>query len=527
MIKIDIALPIGYTASDIKGAIASALPVDESEIRDAHLVRRTLDLSDTRAPRYKCTVAFAASDEREAGLLKIRNRVRPHDERVYTPEVRVWNFRPVVVGAGPAGLFAALTLAESGARPIVLERGLPVAERRQKVELYNRLGVLDPECNIQFGEGGAGTFSDGKLKVGSKDEYKNKIISELIATGATEDIAFSATAHLGTDKLELIVAKVRERIISLGGEFIFGARMSALNVKNSALYAVEYIKDGVKESISTSAAVIAIGHSARDSVKALYLQGIKMESRPFGVGMRLEHKREYINKIVYRDAADMIEESASYHLVTHLPGGRSVYSFCMCPGGSVVAASSDPSGIVTNGMSEYSRMAENSNAAILVSVTPDDFGSEHPLAGFEYQKRIEHLAYARSDSPSAPVIRLSDLMEGSAPASLGEVSPSYPCGTHLDSPENYLPPYIPESIRAAIPDFDAWLPGYAYEDAVFTGPETRTTSPIRMLRDESGVAVGHCGIYPAGEGAGYAGGIISSAYDGIREADKLIKCYGK
>lgn len=527
MVKIDIALSPGYTRESITDAICDRLSISREEITDARLLRRVLDLSDTKAPRYKCTVAFSASAEREAGLLKMRNKVKAHEEEVYSPQSAIWDFKPVVVGAGPAGLFAALILAESGGCPIVLERGIAVGERRKKVELYNTLGILDPECNVQFGEGGAGTFSDGKLKLGAMDAYKRKIVAELISTGATEDIAFSSTAHLGTDKLEVIVERLREKITALGGSFIFGARMTSFGTKGSALSYVEYEKGGITERIDTRAVILATGHSARDTVKMLYDRGLPMEARPFGVGMRLEHRREYINKLVYREAVDVIDESASYHLVTHLPSGRSVYSFCMCPGGTVVAASSEDNGIVTNGMSEYARMAENSNAAILVSVTPEDFASDHPLAGIDYQTAIERCAYALSGSPKAPVIRLSELMADTESRQLGEVLPSYPIGTIHASPRQYMPDYITDSIREGMSDFERWMPGYAFGDAVFTGPETRSTSPVRMLRAESGEAVGLCGIFPSGEGAGYAGGIISSACDGVKQAEKLIGIYAK
>ena len=267
--------------------------------------------------------------------------------------------------------------------------------------------------------------------------------------------------------------------------------------------------------------ILATGHSARDTVTMLKENGLPMTAKSFGIGMRIEHPREYIDRIVYRDAVKMIEESASYHLVTHLPSGRSVYSFCMCPGGEVVAATSEECAIVTNGMSEYARRADNSNAAILVSVAPDDFGSDDPLAGIALQRKIERAAYEISESYKAPSVRLADLLSGVATASQG-VHPSYPIGTVDASPYDYMPEYIPDSITHAMPDFDAWLPGYNFGEAVLTGPETRTTSPIKIERGDDGCAVGYDGIYPAGEGAGYAGGIISSAVDGIKMAEMAV-----
>lgn len=527
MIKTDIILPIGYASEDIREAISARLPISTSEIFEVELVRRALDLSDTSAPRYKCTVAFSASEEKERGLLKIRNKVSPHTPACFALPRADMSFRPVVVGAGPAGLFATLALAEAGTKPILLERGLPAEERIKKVNLFNTLGILDTECNIQFGEGGAGTFSDGKLKVGSMDPYKARVIAEFIASGATSDIAYSTTAHLGTDRLAHIVASLREKIIALGGEIIFSAKMSALYYKDGAISGVGYTREGREERIDTLAVILATGHSARDTLRLLYSYGIPMEARGFGVGMRIEHPREYINSIVYREAKDIIKDTATYHLVTHLPSGRSVYSFCMCPGGTVVAATSEEGSVVTNGMSEYRRMADNSNSAILVSVKPSDFESDSPLAGIEYQEKIEKEAYSLAGGYAAPAIALDALFSSAAYTTSAEVAPSYPRGTVPASPDEYMPEYISESIKAAMRDFDAWLPGFASGGAVLTGPETRTTSPVRILRDSSGECPTMRGLFPCGEGAGYAGGIVSSATDGLRMAEKLLIAFAK
>ena len=523
MIKTDLVLPYGYNHDTVKKAISSHLPIDKGEIGEVRIIRRELVVKDGQSSSYKATVAFSAGSDKEEGLLKIRNKVKIADEDLFYPKRSNFEKRPVVVGAGPSGLFAALTLAESGARPIVIERGLEVEERAKRIELFGTLGILDTECNVQFGEGGAGTYSDGKLKYGAKDKYKRKVLEEFIEGGADESIAYSTSAHLGTDKLPGIVKKLRNKIISFGGDFIFSAKLTDLTLKDGEITAISYEKDGDSVTLECDTLILATGHSARDTIAMLKEKGLVMKAKGFGIGMRIEHPREYINRIVYRDSADVIKETASYHLVTHLDSGRSVYSFCMCPGGQVVAATSEEGAIVTNGMSEYARKADNSNAAILVSVTPEDFGSYDPLAGIELQRKIERAAYAISGSYKAPSIRLGDLLSKETSSSDGSVKPSFPLGTIPSSPYDYLPEYIPSSIKAAMPDFDAWLPGYLYPDAILTGPETRTTSPVRIEREADGCASGFVGIYPTGEGAGYAGGIVSSAVDGIKMAELAIE----
>ena len=521
MIKTDIHIPFNYTDEDIFAALSLRIPVKKDEIREMKILKRALDLTDKNDIHYTATVAIALSEEREAGLLKMKKKVSLAPDFSFDIPPCSFASRPLVVGAGPAGLFAALLLAEAGAKPILIDRGLPVAEREKKVSLFNTLGLLDPECNIQFGEGGAGSFSDGKLKVGSLDKYKYKVLSDFVSCGAPEDILYSVGAHVGTDKLKNIVQKIRQKIISLGGEVLFSTKLTSLKIKDGSICGAVCECGGEQLEIDTDSIILATGHSARDTFRMLKDSGVKMDAKGFGIGLRIEHPREYINRLVYGNNPPENIGAASYHLVTHLPSGRSVYSFCMCPGGTVVAAAGEQGGIVTNGMSEYARNADNSNAALLVSVTPADFGSDDPLAGIALQQMIERRAFSvAGESYKAPSFPLGSFMNGEPTEC---ISPSYPVGTEQISPEVYLPDYVTHSLRAAIPDFDAWMPGYNLSSAVLTGPETRTTSPVRLRRTSDYEAEGIRGLYPTGEGAGYAGGIISSARDGLMVAEALIQ----
>lgn len=522
MIKTDIKLKIAYTTADIREALLSRIPLTPDEVRDFTIVRRSLNVKDQGDIHYDMTVALDLSAERERGLLNIRKKVRLHEmPELIIPPSRLF-VRPLVVGAGPAGLFAALTLAIAGARPLVIERGESVDEREVTVKRFNSFGILDPESNIQFGEGGAGTFSDGKLKYGAPDEYKMFVLRELAAAGGDEDITYSVGAHLGTDKLKTIVKKIREKIISLGGEFRFNTRLDRLIVRNGEAVGAEVTeKNGSSYEIYSNKIILAIGHSSRDTFRTIKSQGVVMTPRGFGIGMRVEHPREYINELVYGKNYSRDLGTASYHLVTHLDSGRSVYSFCMCPGGEVVAATGNEGCIVTNGMSEYHRMADNSNAAYLISVTPEDFPSADPLAGFDLQESIERKAFAITENYKAPTTRMEEFLRGDVPKNLGKTVPSYKRGVEIVTPEAYLPTYVTDSLRAAMYDFDAWMPGILYPDSPMIGPETRTTSPVRIERSESHQSSLR-GLYPAGEGAGYAGGIVSSARDGVMVAMSVL-----
>ncbi len=524
LIKTDITVPVGYTAEDIKNKVIERLPVEKSEIGEIEILKQTLLVGSLKDIFYKLTVGISFSEEREKGLLKMKKKVsEAPDYTLNIPKSKLAS-RPVVVGSGPAGLFAALALSEAGARPIVLERGLSVDERIKKVNEFILTGKLDTECNIQFGEGGAGTYSDGKLKVGGMDACKKFILNSFVEAGANADIIYSSSAHLGTDKLSGIVKSLRLKMTGLGAEFIFGARLSDLDIKSGRIKAVKYERAGETVTLDAETVILATGHSSRDVFELLDRKGIPMRAKGFGVGMRVEHPREYIDTLVYGKNHDSCLGSASYHLVTHLPSGRSVYSFCMCPGGKVVAATSAEERVVTNGMSEYKRMAENSNAAILVSVTPEDFGSESALAGLDYQEKIERAAFMAAGSDyKAPALTLGSFIKNERATLDSSVNPSYSRGAESVSPEKYLPEYITDSLRAGFFDFDGWMKGYYLSDAILTGAETRTTSPVRILRSDNYEANGISGLYPVGEGAGYAGGIISSAADGLKCALSILE----
>lgn len=517
----DLTLGLEEPESHLPQETARLLRLPERDILSFQIVRRSVDARKKDAIRLVYTVDVLLKNEERACCGPRVTAVRPLCYAPPRPAVMPCD-RPVVVGFGPGGIFAALLLAEAGLRPLVLERGLDVETRRKKVETFWQTGKLDPACNVQFGEGGAGTFSDGKLNTGIHDPRVRWVLEQFHAAGAQDNILTDAKPHIGTDVLARVVAGLRKRIEGLGGEVRFGCRLTGLVHSAGALSGIRFEDNGMECSLPCRQMILAIGHSARDTFVMLDGLGVPMERKPFSMGMRVEHKQSWLDLAQYGEMAGHPRlPPADYKLSVHLPDGSSAYSFCMCPGGQVVAAASEEGGVVTNGMSVAARDGENCNAALLVTLRPEDFPGEGVLAGMEWQRRLEREAFQIGGDYRAPAQLVGDFLAGRVSSGMGRVKPSYRPGVVLTELRRCLPEMITDVIGRALPVFDRRLKGFAQEDAVLTAPETRSSCPVRIVRDE-GCQSGLRGVFPCGEGAGYAGGITSAAVDGLRCAEALI-----
>ena len=502
---------------------ARLLRLPRREIRALQVLRRAVDAREELTLVY--TVVVDVAQEQQV-LRRCRDkRVSAYAPQIYAlPEpVIAPEIRPIVVGAGPAGLFAALVLSRCGTKPILLERGQRTEQRIRDVNAFWDTGLLNTESNVQFGEGGAGAFSDGKLNTGTRDLRHRWIMEQMVACGAPETILTDAKPHVGTDKLHITLQNLRRQLLESGCDIRFGHRLAGLHVENGAVTAVDVAAEVGQYTLPARQVILALGHSARDTFEMLYHAGVPMEPKPFAVGVRIEHRQSDMDAVQYKTyAGHPALGAASYKLACHLPSGRSAFSFCVCPGGQVVAAASETGQVVTNGMSEYARDRENINGALLINVTPEDFGSDHPLAGIAFQRKLERSAYALGGGDyRAPCQRVEDFLAGRPSVGPGKVLPSYRPGVTYTDLRLCLPPFVAEAIAQALPLLGQRLRGYDQPDALLTAVESRSSSPVRIPRDESGQSV-ITGLYPCGEGAGYAGGILSAAADGIRAAEPII-----
>jgi hypothetical protein len=530
MIRINnIKANLDVDAAGLKEIVSMKTGLEPERIKSLKIAKKSVDARNKSNVQfvYALDMEVFGDEDYIASILAWKDivQIKETASLSFATKPLAGGLRPVVAGTGPAGMFAGLALAEAGLRPILLERGKAVSERRKDVEAFWQTGHLKPESNVQFGEGGAGTFSDGKLMTGiKKDDFTARVLQELAAAGAPEEILYLAKPHIGTDKLAVVVRRIREKIISLGGEYRFENRLEDLIVRDGKLTGLKIAAPGGKiYEQPTDRLILAVGHSARDTFEMLHKNGVYIEQKPFSVGVRIEHVQKSVDAAQYgRFAGHPALGAADYKLAAHFDNGRSAYTFCMCPGGMVVAAASEPGRVVTNGMSEFARDGKNANAALLVGVEPRDFGSAHPLAGMYFQRRLEEAAFrAGGGDYRAPAQLVGDFLKKQVSTAVGNVNPSYRPGVRFADLSAVLPDFVTETMRRAIVEMDGKLRGFAAADAVLTGVETRSSSPIRIMRDEHFEA-NIKGLYPCGEGAGYAGGIVSSAVDGLKTCLAVI-----
>ncbi len=527
MIRItNIKLVFNHPDQDLLIEVSKVLAIPENKISEIRILKRSLDARKGKPLLRVYSLLVKVSDEKRI-LSKYKSNPRitkAPDYHYQVPSIiNKPTHHPVIVGTGPAGIFAGLILAEAGLEPILLERGKPVKERAKDTQKFWHEGKLNPESNVQFGEGGAGTFSDGKLQTRIKDKLNRdkKILQSLVDAGAPEEILFENKPHVGTANLIGVVKNLRKYITDLGGRYLFETRLHDLNLDGNRVTGV-LLANG--NEIKTDFLILAIGHSARDTFQMLHERGVKISPKPFSVGFRIEHPQEMINRNQYgKHSAHPELGAADYQLAYHSSGRRTVYSFCMCPGGRVIAAASETGHLVTNGMSQYARNGINSNSAIVAEVYPSDF-EDNPLAGIDFQRYWEQKAFiAGGEEYFAPAQLVGDFISDIPSSGLGAIQPSYLPGINLTNLRDLFPPYIINAILEALPNFDRKITGFSMHDAVLTGIETRTSSPLRIIRDADLQSVSIQGLYPTGEGSGYAGGIISSAIDGIKAAENVIE----
>jgi uncharacterized FAD-dependent dehydrogenase len=528
MIRItDLILPFDHDEDDLRLAVLKTLGIESDQLNNIVIGRSSLDARKKHAIRRVYTLHIEIADQKKVLEKHAKNRKisRAPETKYNSPTLikKIKRHRPLVVGTGPAGLFAGLILAEAGFYPLLIDRGKPVGERTRDTNNFWKNRQLNPESNVQFGEGGAGTFSDGKLQTRVKDKLlrDKKILQEMVLAGAPEEILYKNKPHLGTEKLTKIVENIRAKIIGLGGEYQFQSRMDDLILEKNQIRGVR-LQNG--EEIHSDQVILAIGHSARDTFAMLTNRGVQLEAKPFSVGFRIEHAQAVIDQNQYgQQAGHPLLGAADYQLAHHSSLGRTVYSFCMCPGGLVIGASSELGTVVTNGMSQYDRNENNANSAIVAEVVPADF-KDVPLGGIEFQRHWEEKAFFQGGGNfDAPCQLVGDFLNGKRSSALGAVQPSYLPGIILADLRESLPIFVVAAIQEALPEFDKRIRDFIRSDAVLTGIETRTSSPVRILRGKDYQSISIRGLYPAGEGSGYAGGILSSAMDGIKAAEAIIK----
>lgn len=527
MIRInEIKLNLDDEDSKLKTKAAKLLKINEKYISKITVFKKSVDARNKDEIHFTYSVDVEIELDEEQIVSKCKSNkvsiVKPYSYELPANN-RKSKFRPVVVGFGPAGMLAGIILAQAGLKPIILERGKDIESRQRDVNEFWTKRKLNEESNVQFGEGGAGTFSDGKLTTGIKSPFIRKVLIELYEAGAPEEILYSSKPHIGTDRLAIVVKNIRKKIEKLGGEVRLEWKLDKLLVANGYVQGVSCIHNGERTDIETDSVIMAIGHSARDTVEMLYNLGVEIIQKPFSVGARIEHPQSLINKAQYGKFANHPKlGAADYKLSCHGLHERGAYTFCMCPGGTVVAAASEKEGVIVNGMSSLARDGENSNAALLVGIDTKDFPSEHPLAGIYYQREIEHNAFKLGGSDyKAPAQLVGDFLKGIESKSLGSVKPTCATGVELTNLDYCLPKKVSNTMKSAIMEMDKKLKGFNMYDAVLTAPETRSSSSVRILRDEF-FQCNICGVYPCGEGAGYAGGIVSAAVDGIKCAHAVL-----